>query len=182
MGIISEVTTKQPEMRLIFSAETIASKVSELARQISVDYRGRELVLVGVLKGSFIFLADLVRQLAIPVEIDFVRLASYGSRTTSSGKVRILADVQSDLRNRDVLIVEDIVDSGFSMAFLRDHLLSHKPRSLKICSLLDKAECRSIAVPLDYVILKVRKGFLVGYGLDCNEAHRHLPDICELVL
>ncbi len=177
-----KVTAMKPETRLIFSAQEIASKVSDLARQISADYKGRDLVLIGVLKGAFIFLADLARQLTIPVEIEFVRLASYGASTSSSGQVQIISDLKLGLRDRDLLIVEDIVDSGLSMAFLRDHLLSHQPRSLKICALLDKAERRSIAVRLDYVVLKVPKGFLVGYGLDCNEAHRHLPDICELVL
>ena len=172
---------KQLNTRLLFSADEIASNVQRLARKISADYCGCDLVLVGVLKGTFIFLADLVRQLTIPVEVDFVRLASYGTNTTSSGKVRIIADVQMNLQNRDVLIVEDIIDTGLTMEFLREHLLARQPRSLKLCVLLDKKERRDVTVPIDYKGLKLDQGFVVGYGLDCNEAGRHLPDICEMI-
>ena len=172
---------KQLNTRLLFSADEIASNVQRLARKISADYYGCDLVLVGVLKGTFIFLADLVRQLTIPVEVDFVRLASYGTNTTSSGKVRIIADVQMNLQNRDVLIVEDIIDTGLTMEFLREHLLARQPRSLKLCVLLDKKERRDVTVPIDYKGLKLDQGFVVGYGLDCNEAGRHLPDICEMI-
>ncbi len=172
----------QSEKRLLFTAEDIAHQVQRLAGQISEDYQGKEIILVGVLKGAFIFLADLARQLAIPTQLDFVRLASYGSGTESSGKVEITTDVQLDLHGRDVLIVEDIVDSGLTTAFLREHLLAKKPRSLKICTLLDKRERRSVSIPLDYVGWHLDKGFIVGYGLDCNEAHRQLPDIYELIL
>jgi hypoxanthine phosphoribosyltransferase len=170
------------EKRLLFTAEDIARQVQRLANQISEDYEGKEVVVLGVLKGAFMFLADLVRQLTIPTELDFIRLSSYGSSTESSGKIRIVADVGLDLRGRDVLIVEDIVDSGLTTAFLREHLISKKPRSLKICTLLDKKERRSIEIPLDYVGLHLDKGFVVGYGLDCNEADRQLPDIYELIV
>ncbi|UCG13880.1 MAG: hypoxanthine phosphoribosyltransferase [Deltaproteobacteria bacterium] len=169
------------EKRLVFSAQDIAGQVHRLARQISTDYRGQDLVLVGVLKGAFIFLADLIRQLTIPSQVDFVRLASYGTGTTSSGKVKITADIKLEVRDRHVLIVEDIVDSGLTTAFLREHLLARKPHSLKICTLLDKKERRSIAIQLDYVGLQLDEGFLVGYGLDHNEAHRNLPEIYELI-
>ena len=172
---------KPSNMRLLFSAEEIAHHVRRLAQQISSDYQGYDLVLVGVLKGTFIFLADLVRQLTIPVEVDFVRLASYGTNTTSSGKVRLIADVQMNLQNRDVLIVEDIIDTGLTMEFLREHLLARQPRSLKLCVLLDKKERRDMTVPIDYRGLQLEEGFVVGYGLDCNEAGRHLPDICEVI-
>jgi hypoxanthine phosphoribosyltransferase len=127
----------QSEKRLIFTAEDIARQVQRLASQISVDYQGKEVVLIGVLKGAFIFLADLVRQLSIPAQLDFVRLASYGTATESSGKIRITTDVELDLEGRDVLIVEDIVDSGFTTVFLREHLFAKNPRSLKMCVLLD---------------------------------------------
>lgn len=172
----------QSEKRLVFAAEEIGRQVQRLANQISADYQGRDVVLVGVLKGAFIFLADLARQLSIPVQLDFVRLASYGTGTQSSGEIRISTDVELDLEGRDVLIVEDIVDSGLTTTFLRHHLSAKNPRSLKICTLLDKAERRSVPVPLDYVGLHLDEGFVVGYGLDCNEALRQLPDIYELIL
>ena len=172
----------QIEKRILFTAEDIARQVERLASQISADYQGREIVLVGVLKGAFIFLADLVRRLTISVELDFIRVASYGAGTESTGEIRITTDVELDLRGRDVLIVEDIVDSGLTTAFLREHLAGKKPRSLRICTLLDKTERRSITIPLDYVGVQLHKGFVVGYGLDCDEAHRHLPEIYELIL
>jgi len=173
---------KLPQKRLLFSAEEISCEVQRLAREVSAAYKGCDLVLVGVLKGVFIFLADLARQLTIPAEVDFVRLASYGASTSSSGKVRIVTDVGFNLRGRDVLIVEDIVDSGLTMEFLREHLMAHRPRSLRVCVLLDKKERRAASVPIDYVALHLEKGFVVGYGLDCNEGGRHLPDIHELIL
>lgn len=173
---------EQSEKRLIFSAEDIARQVGRLARQISADYQGKEIVLIGVLKGAFIFLADLVRQLSIPAQLDFVRLASYGTATESSGTIRITTDVELDLHGRDVLVVEDIVDSGLTTAFLLEHLSAKNPRSLKMCVLLDKRERRSVSLSLDYVGLCLDKGFVIGYGLDCNEAHRQLPGIYELIV
>jgi hypoxanthine phosphoribosyltransferase len=170
------------EKRVVFTAEEIAHQVRLLANRISEDYEGKEIVLIGVLKGAFIFLADLVRQLTIPVQLDFIRAASYGTGTESSGKIRITTDAELDLRGRDVLIVEDIVDSGLTTAFLKKHLASKKPRSVKICTLLDKRERRAVSIPLEYVGLQLEKGFVVGYGLDCNEDNRHLPGIYELIL
>ena len=170
------------EKRLLFTANQIAGQVQRLASQISDDYEGREVIVVGVLKGAFVFLADLVRLLDIPTKLDFVRLSSYGAHTESSGKIRIAADVEMDLQGRDVIIVEDIVDSGLTTAFLWEHLLTKKPRSLKICTLLDKKERRSTEIELDYVGLHIDEGFVVGYGLDWNEAHRQLPEIYELIL
>ena len=170
------------QKNLLFTAEDIALQVQRLAGQISQDYEGGEVIFVGVLKGAFVFLADLIRHLAIPAKLDFVRLSSYGASTESSGNIRIVTDVEIDLQGQDVLIVEDIVDSGLTTAFLRNHLLTKKPRSLRICTLLDKTERRSVEIPLEYVGLHLDKGFVVGYGLDCNEAHRQLPDIYELIL
>ena len=166
---------------LVFSAEDITNQVRRLANQISLDYHDKELVLIGVLKGAFIFLADLVRQLTIPVQVDFVRAASYGTGQESSGEVKIITDVELDLRGLDVLIVEDIVDSGLTTAFVRKHLLTKHPSSVKVCTLIDKSERRSVAIDLDYVGLHLDKGFVVGYGLDCNEAGRHLPEVYELI-
>lgn len=163
--------------KVLIPREDISRRVRELAIQISQDYAGREPVVVGVLKGAFIFLADLVRDLSFPVEVDFVRLASYGGATCSTGEVHISKDVELPLLDRDVLIVEDIVDIGHTLAFLRVHLAHHQPRSLKICCLIDKRERREVEVPLDYVGFLVESGFLVGYGLDCGEKGRTLPDI-----
>ncbi|MFA5110055.1 MAG: hypoxanthine phosphoribosyltransferase [Desulfobaccales bacterium] len=163
--------------RCLISKDAIARRVAELGEQIGRDYAGRDLVMVGVLKGAFIFLADLVRELDYPVEIDFVRLSSYGGGTSPTGEVHISKDVELPLRDRDVLIVEDIMDLGYTLAFLRQHLATHRPRSLKICCLIDKRERREIDVPLDYVGFVVEKGFLVGYGLDCGEKSRTLREI-----
>ena len=166
--------------RCLISREAIALRVAELGEQIGRDYGGRDLVMVGVLKGVFIFMADLVRALPFPVEVDFVRLCSYGSETSTSGEVHITKDVELSLKDRDVLIVEDIVDTGLTLAFLKQHLAGHQPRSVKICCLIDKKERREVEVPLDYVGFPLEKGFLVGYGLDCGEQCRTLPEIFVL--
>jgi hypoxanthine phosphoribosyltransferase len=168
------------QKRCLISRAQIAHRVTELAAEIARDYAGRDLVMVGVLKGAFIFMADLARALPFPVEVDFVRLFSYGAGTTPSGEVHITKDVELPLKDRDVLIVEDIIDLGLTLAFLRQHLLSHRPRSLKICCLIDKKERREVDVPLDYIGFVVQQGFLVGYGLDCGEHNRTLPEIFVL--
>ena len=164
----------------LISRAEIARRVAELAEEIGRDYAGRDLVMVGVLKGAFIFLADLVRALPYPVIVDFVRVKSYGAGTESAGEIHITKDVEMSLQGRDVLIVEDIVDTGLTLAFLKQHLATHQPRSLKICCLIDKRERREVDVPLDYVGFGVEKGFLVGYGLDCGEQSRTLPEIFVL--
>ncbi len=166
--------------QLVISRQDIALRVAELAEKISRDYHGRDLVLVGVLNGAFIFLADLSRLLTVPLEVDFVRLKSYGAGTTSSRDVKVTKDVEIPLEGRDVLIVEDIVDLGLTLDFLRRHLLARNPRTLKACCLVDKKERREVDVPLDYVGFTVERGFLVGYGLDCGERDRTLPDIYAL--
>jgi hypoxanthine phosphoribosyltransferase len=168
------------QKRCLISRQDIDRRVKELAGEISRAYRGHDLVMVGVLKGAFIFLADLVRELDFPVEIDFVRLASYGGGTSPTGEVHITKDVELSLEGRDVLIVEDIMDLGFTLSFLKEHLATHQPKSLKICCLIDKRERRQVEVPLDYVGFVVEKGFLVGYGLDCGEKMRTLPEIYAL--
>jgi hypoxanthine phosphoribosyltransferase len=168
-------------LHCLISREALARRVQELGEQISRDYAGRDLVMVGVLKGVFIFLADLVRALSFPVEVDFVRLASYGSGTKTGGEVHLTKDVELPLRDRDVLIVEDIADSGLTLEFLKRHLAAFQPRSVKICCLIDKKERREVDVPLDYVGFVVAKGFLVGYGLDCGEKQRTLPEIYEIL-
>ncbi len=169
------------QKKLVFSREEITRRVGELATQISRDYAGQDLLLVGVLKGAFIFLADLARALEVPVEVDFVRLLSYGTGTETSGEVHITKDVELPVKNRHVLVVEDIVDAGLTLDFLLGHLASHNPASLKICCLIDKRERRQVEVPLDYVGFTVEKGFLVGYGLDCAEKFRTFPEVYEIV-
>lgn len=170
------------EMSPVLSGDEIAQKVKSLAQQISKDYAEKELRIIGVLNGVFVFLADLVRDLTIPVQIDFVRLASYGSGTESSGNARITKEIELNLKDCDVLIVEDIVDSGLTVAFLLDHLKQFYPKSVKVCALLDKTERRQVEVPIDYVGHVVESGFLVGYGLDFDQKYRELPGIYHLNL
>ena len=169
-----------PQMIPVLSRAEIAQKTRSIAHQISEDYAGKQVVLVGILTGSFIFLADLVREVTIPVEIDFVRLASYGSNTSSSGNIKITKEVELDLRGRHVLVVEDIVDSGMTIAYFLDYLKQFHPASVKVCALIDKTERRAVEVPIDYVGHVVDQGFLVGYGLDFDEGYRALPEIYHL--
>ena len=166
--------------RCLIAKEEIARRVMTLGEQIGRDYAGRNLVMVGILKGVFIFMSDLVRAVPFPVEVEFVRLKSYGAGTTTSGEIIITKDVETVLQDRDVLIVEDIVDTGLTLAFLKQHLATHHPRSLKICCFIDKKERRQVDVPLDYVGFPVEQGFLVGYGLDCGEGERTWPEVFVL--
>jgi hypoxanthine phosphoribosyltransferase len=164
-------------LNLLLSQERIASIVQGLADQISRDYSGRELVLVCILKGAFMFLADLVRHLKIPVKIDFVRLASYGSGMKSSGNIEITKDIEFPIEGKDVIIVEDIIDSGYTLQFLKDRIALSDPRSVKICALLDKKARREVAIEADYLGSDVDDVFVVGYGIDFNENYRYLPEI-----
>jgi len=158
----------------------LAQKVNELAERINRDYEGQTLLVIGILKGACIFLSDLVRRLSMPVEIDFVRLASYGKGSQTSGAIRITKDVELAVEGRHVLVVEDIVDTGTTLVWFMDYLRRRRPESVRICALVDKLERREVEVPLDYVGIRVDKGFLVGYGLDFAEQHRNLPDIHEV--
>lgn len=167
-------------LKLLYSEEEINRRVREMAWQISSDYNGRNPLCIGILKGVFIFMADLVRNLAWPVQIDFVRLASYGSATESCGLINITKDVELPVTGKDILIVEDIVDTGLSLNFLKQRLLQAAPASLRICVLIDKWGRREQEVGLDYVGFSLGKGFLVGYGLDCAEKFRTLPAIYEV--
>jgi hypoxanthine phosphoribosyltransferase len=170
-----------PKMIPVLSRTEIAQKTRSIAHQISEDYAGKEVVLIGILKGSFIFLADLVREVTIPVEIDFVRLASYGSNTSSSGHIKITKEIELDLKDRHVLVVEDIVDSGMTIAYILAYLETFHPASVKICAFIDKIERREVQVPIDYVGHVVDRGFLVGYGLDFDDKYRALPEIYHLI-
>ncbi|NJC89223.1 MAG: hypoxanthine phosphoribosyltransferase [Desulfuromonas sp.] len=164
-------------MTLLYPRTEIAARVEALAREIDRDYAGRDLLLVGILKGSFLFVADLARTVSTPVDIDFVRIASYGSETRSSGIVEIRKDLEMPIRGRHVLIVEDIVDSGYTLEALCNLLLLREPASLRVCTLVDKRAQRATEVPVDYVGFTLDKGFIVGYGLDYDERYRGLPDI-----
>ena len=169
-------------LKLMHSPEEIARRVRELGAQIDRDYRGEEIVVIGVLKGAAIFLSDLVRQLRSPVRLDFVQLASYGSGNVSSGIVEMLKDVSVAIEGKNVLIVEDIADSGRSLSFLYQKLRDRHPRKLKVCVLLDKKERRVVPFEADYVGLDVPDVFLVGYGLDYAERYRNLPGIYEMIV
>jgi hypoxanthine phosphoribosyltransferase len=164
-------------MKLLIAEKEVQKKVSRLARKISRDFAGRELLLVGILKGAFIFMADLARRMTTPVKVDFVRLASYRSGTQSSGRVKITKDLETSLRGKDVLIVEDIIDTGVTLDFLFHRLQARRPRSLKTVSLLDKPERRKVDFQADYIGFTIGNQFVVGYGMDCNEEYRNLPEI-----
>jgi hypoxanthine phosphoribosyltransferase len=154
--------------------------VAELGREISRDYTGKVPVLIGILKGSVIFLSDLIRSITCPLEVDFISISSYGEGTTSSGTVRLLKDLDLDVSGRDVVVVEDIVDSGLSLAYIRKNLEARCPRSLAMVALLDKRDRRTEQVKIDYTGFTVPNAFVVGYGLDYRELYRGLPDVAVL--
>jgi hypoxanthine phosphoribosyltransferase len=160
--------------------DRLAERVRELAAEVSRDYVGRDLVLVGVLKGAVFFLSDLMRALEIPVEVDFMAVASYGSATKSSGVVRILKDLDAAIEGRDVLIVEDIVDSGLTLQYLLRNLTARNPSSLEVCALLVKPERRKVDLPIRYVGFEIPNRFAIGYGLDHAERYRNLPFVASL--
>ena len=166
-----------PDLKLLYSEAHISRQVERLAEEINRDYEGRELLIICVLKGGVIFLSDLVRRLSVPLKIDFVQLASYGEGTESQGVVELRKNFDSSMRGKDVLIVEDIVDSGYSMEFLSQRILNQTPNSLKACVFLDKKARRKVPFEPDYVGISVEDTFLVGYGLDLDEKYRNLPGI-----
>lgn len=172
-----------PELIPVLDKDAIARYVAVVAKQISSDYQDGDLVIIGVLKGAFVFMADLIRQLTLSsFTIDFIRLASYGNETASSGQVRIVHDIETDIRDKDVLIIEDIFDTGLTLSHLCRHLQEREPRSIRICALIDKTERRQADLQPDYLCHRVDQGFLVGYGLDYAEAYRNLPGIFNLKL
>jgi hypoxanthine phosphoribosyltransferase len=164
----------------LVSSEELDRRVAELGAQISRDYEGRDLVLIGVLKGAVVFLADLMRHLTVPCEVDFMAVSSYGSQTDSSGVVRILKDLDASIAGRDVLIVEDIIDSGLTLQYLLRNLRARDPRSLEVCALLTKPERRRVDLPTRYVGFEIPNKFVVGYGLDHAQRHRNLRQIAVL--
>lgn len=168
------------KLKIVIPKGALKEKVKQLAAAISEDYKGKNPVLVGILKGSFIFMADLVRELKIPHEVDFIAVASYGSSMRASGVVRWLKDLGTNIEGRHVVIVEDIIDSGLTLNYIRNNLLTRNPKSLKIVTLLNKKKSRGSRIPLKYVGFSIPDRFVIGYGLDYGERYRNLPYIAEL--
>ncbi|MFO7171422.1 MAG: hypoxanthine phosphoribosyltransferase [Bacillota bacterium] len=170
-----------PQVEELISPQALAARVEELAAQIRRDYQGRSLLVVGVLKGAFVFTADLVRALGgLDVQVDFIAVSSYGAATETSGTVRILKDLDMPVEGRHVLLVEDILDTGLTLRYLRDYLSRQRPASLRVCVLLDKPSRRKVEVPVDYVGFTIPDRFIVGYGIDWAEQFRHLPYVGAL--
>jgi hypoxanthine phosphoribosyltransferase len=165
---------------ILIEAEAIQSRIGELGAEISSDYAGRDLLLVGVLKGAVFFMADLMRELTVPCEIDFMAISSYGAATDSSGVVRILKDLDINVSGRNVLVVEDIIDSGLTLSYLMRNLRARKPASLEVVTLLTKPERREIDVAVRYVGFEIPNRFVIGYGLDFAERYRNLPYVAVL--
>lgn len=165
---------------ILITEEQIKQRTKELGKQITEQYKGKDLVVIGVLKGCVIFLSDLVRQIDLPLTMDFMVVSSYGNSTKSSGVVRIIKDLEKDIQGKDVLIVEDIVDSGLTLSYLVEYLKSRNASSVKICSLLDKPERRKSQVTIDFSGFQIPDEFVIGYGLDYAEVYRNLPFVCIL--
>ena len=166
---------------IVVGEDELQQRITEMGKEITSDYAGRPPLLVGVLKGAFVFMSDLSRAIDLPVEFDFMAVSSYGSATRTSGVVRIIKDLDLDLTDRDVLIVEDIVDSGLTLAYLRKNLAARGPRSLEVCALLVKVGLQKVDLDLRYVGFRIPPRFVVGYGLDVSERYRNLPRIHEFV-
>jgi hypoxanthine phosphoribosyltransferase len=165
---------------ILVSREDLKRRVEELGAEISRDYEGRDLVMVGVLKGAVLFIADLMRHLTVPCEVDFMAVSSYGSQTDSSGVVRILKDLDASIEGRDILIVEDIIDSGLTLHYLLRNLRAREPRSLEVCALLTKPERRRVDLPIRYVGFEIPNRFAIGYGLDHGQRYRNLDFVAAL--
>lgn len=168
---------KDPVKETLVTEEQIKERIRELGAQITRDYQGKKLLIVGILKGAIVFFTDLARSIDLPLIFDFISISSYGSKTISSGEVKFLKDVDQPIQGYDVLIVEDIVDSGRTLSYLLSNFKSRKPSSIRVCCLLDKKERREIEVPVDYVGFDIPDAFVVGYGLDYDGMYRNLPYI-----
>jgi hypoxanthine phosphoribosyltransferase len=173
---------KRSELEVLIDQATVARRVAELGEEISRDYAHKNLALVGILKGSFIFLADLARSLSIECTIDFLGLSSYGHSTTSSGVVQITSDLSAPIQGRDVLVVEDIIDTGLTMRYLLDNLTTRHPKSLQVCALLHKPARTKVEVPIHYKGFTIDDHFVIGYGLDYGDRFRNLPHIAHKVM
>jgi hypoxanthine phosphoribosyltransferase len=166
--------------RPIVTQEEMRARIKELGKQIANDYTGKDLVLIGVLKGAYAFYADLARAIRIPLRVDFLIVTSYGGQSKTSGKVKVITELTEDIKGKDVLLVEDIVDSGLTVQYLTKTLTKHKPSSVKVCTLLSKPERRTIDVPLEYIGFKIPNKYVVGYGLDYQQKYRNLPYLAVL--
>ena len=166
-------------MSLVLGPEQIQARVRELAQQISRDL-GDEPVLLGILNGAFVFMGDLARSMTVPVQVDFMRLASYGASSVSSGRIEMTKAPELNLTGRSVVVVEDIVDTGRTVAWIKEHLMASRAKEVKVCAFIDKPERREVPLEIDYVGFHVPQGFLVGYGLDFNECYRYLPGVYEI--
>jgi len=166
-----------PKLHILVNRREIAATVDRLAAELTRDYRDKRPLLVGILKGSFMFIADLIRQLDFPLELEFVRLSSYGAGTQSSGKIEVVQKLSTDIRGREILVVEDIIDTGCTVAYFLDYLQQQGPASLRLCALTDKPARRQVPVTIDYLGITLPDKFIVGYGLDLNEEFRNLPYI-----
>jgi len=168
------------KLTVLFKQQQVKQTINRLAREIKKDYKGKNPLLICILKGSFIFMADLIRQMNIPLEVDFVKLSSYGSNKTTSGKVKMIQGLNTPIKGRDVLVVEDIIDTGLTISALLDYLGKKKPASLKLCALADKPSRRKVTVAIDYLGFTLPDKFIIGYGIDWDEKFRYLPNICYL--
>lgn len=166
--------------RPVVTQEQMRARIKELGKQISEDYVGKDLVLVGVLKGAYAFYADLARAIRLPMRVDFIVVRSYGARSKTTGKVKLVSDLTDEIKDRDVLLVEDIVDSGLTASYLLRTLSKRKPRSLRICTLLSKPDRRQVHPPVDYVGFNIPNQYVVGYGLDYQQKYRNLPYLVAL--
>jgi hypoxanthine phosphoribosyltransferase len=177
---VSQAELERAVEEVLIDEQTLRARIAELGEEISADYAGREPLLIGVLKGAVFFMADLMRRLTVPCEVDFMAISSYGAATDSSGVVRILKDLDINIEGRDVLVVEDIIDSGLTLSYLMRNLESREPASLEICALLTKPDRREIDVPVRYVGFEIPNRFVIGYGLDLAERYRNLPFVAVL--
>ena len=168
---------KKDFAKILISREEIAKRIKEIAAEIDADYGGEPILLIGILKGSVIFFADLVRELSVPASMDFMAISSYGAGTTSTGEVKMIKDLDKSISGKNVLVVEDIIDSGNTLSYLKRLLLSRGPKSLKICTLLDKPDRRKVDLDVDYCCFRIPDEFVVGYGLDYDELYRGEKDI-----
>jgi len=176
----TSLTADEGVGEILIGEQELQARIAELGVEISRDYAGRDLLLVGVLKGAVFFMADLMRELTVPCEIDFMAISSYGAGTDSSGVVRILKDLDINISGRDVVVVEDIIDSGLTLSYLMRSLKARKPATVEICALLTKPERREVEVPVAYVGFEIPNKFVIGYGLDFDERYRNLPYVAVL--
>jgi hypoxanthine phosphoribosyltransferase len=175
-----QATVRSPDLGVLYTQQQIAQRVNELGAQISADFKGQKVVLIGVLKGATIFLADLARSISLDTTFDFIATSSYGKGHRQSGEVRLIKDVDHSMEGCNVILVEDILDTGLTLTYLRRLLLNHQPKAFKIAALLDKPARRIQKIEGDYIGFTIPNKFVVGYGLDYAERYRNLPDICTL--